>query len=178
MYTGLRCKELKLNNSVFVIRCDWRSAYASYMLFASKLGKETLLDLGSRDRNYAISSYLVELDALMWVCKRTKPFRDEIPLLVLTDGHALLEKWLSRSLYGSDVRIFRRWGWWLANEHEISFEFVPGSENTGTDLLSRPAGKGLMDVPSPISRKVNEFPYEMRFGRNISKCIGVLKRLM
>ena len=44
------------------------------MLFASKDGEERFLEIGSRIQKIAVSSYLGELDALMWVCRRTKGF--------------------------------------------------------------------------------------------------------
>ena len=59
----------------------------------------------------------------------------------------------AQSLYDSDRRVFRRWGWILANEPDIQFEFVPGSEDIGADLLSRPvAGKGVKDIPSVLPK--------------------------
>ena len=57
-------------------------------------------------QNFAISSYLGELDALVWACKRTKAFRGLIPVVVRTDSHALVDKWKSQSLYDSDVHAF------------------------------------------------------------------------
>ena len=42
-------------------------------------------------------------------------------------------------------------GWFLANELDIQFDFVPGSENTGADLLSRRAsGIVVKDAFRPI----------------------------
>ena len=140
----------------FVIESDWSSKYAGYMLFASKNGEDHLIDLGSRSQPIATSSYLGELDALVWACKRTKAFRGNLPLVVRTDNHALIDKWRSKSLYDSDIRVFRRWGWILANEPGIQFEFVPGAENIGADLLSRPiAGKGVKDIPRPSPQVCN-----------------------
>ena len=41
----------------------------------------------------------------------------------------------------------------VANEPDIRFEFVPGSENMGADLLRRPtSGKGVMDTLRPIPK--------------------------
>lgn len=93
----------------FVIESDCRSKHAGYMLFASRDDEEMLLDMGSRRQNMVSSSYLGELDALVWACKRTKSFRGATPVVVRTDNHALVKKWRSRSLYDSGVRIFRRW---------------------------------------------------------------------
>ena len=41
----------------------------------------------------------------------------------------------------------------MANEPFIRFEFVPGSENVGADLLSRPyTGRGVKDSLRPIPK--------------------------
>ena len=134
----------------FQLESDWSSKYAGYMLFACKDGEERLVDMGSRAQPIAMSSYLGELDALVWACKRTKAFHGDIPLVVRTDNQALVDKWRSQSLYDNDIRVFRRWEWLLANEPGMSFKFIPGSENTGADLLSRPnLGKGVKDIPRP-----------------------------
>ena len=138
---------------VFIIESDWSSRHMGYMLFASKDGEERLLDIGNKMQKFSVSSYLGELDALVWACKRTKAFGGLIPVVVRTDSHAHVNKWKSQSLYDSDVRAFRRWGWLIANEADISFEFVPGSENTGANLLSRPkTGKGVKDTPRPTPK--------------------------
>lgn len=97
-----------------------------------------MLDLGSKVQNFASSSYLGELDALIWACKCTKAFRGMIPTVVCTDNHALVEKWRSGTFYDLDIRIFRRWVWLLANEPKLRLEYVPRTENVGADLLSRP----------------------------------------
>ena len=141
---------IEASGFVFIIESDWSSRHEGYMLFASRGGEERLLDLGSRMQKVAVSSYLGELDALVWACKRTKAFRGMLPVVVRTDNHALIEKWRSQSLYDSDIRVFRRWGWLVANEPDIRFEFVPGSENVGADLLSRPyTGRGVKDTLRP-----------------------------
>ena len=94
----------------FQLDSDWSSKYAGYMLFACKDGEDRLVDMGSRAQPIATSSYLGELDALVWACKRTKAFRGNIPLVVRTDNQALVDKWRSQSLHDSDIRVFRRWG--------------------------------------------------------------------
>ena len=101
------------------------------MLFASKDGEERLLDIGSRIQKLTASYYLDELDALKWTCEQTKAFQGMLSLVARTDNHALIKKWRSQSLYGSDIRVLRRWGWLVTNGPDIYFEFVPGSENTG-----------------------------------------------
>ena len=42
--------------------------------FALKGGEEHLLDIGRRIQKFTVSSYLGELDAHVWACKRTKAF--------------------------------------------------------------------------------------------------------
>ena len=106
---------------VFVIESDWSSKHEGYMLFASRDGEERLLDIGSRMQKSAVSSYLGELDALVWACKRTKASRGTMPVVVRTDSHALVEKWRSQSLYNSNIRVFRRWAWLVANEPDVRF---------------------------------------------------------
>lgn len=118
------------------------------MLFASKNAKERLLHLGSRMQKLVSSSYLGELDALVWACKKTKAFWGTIPVVVRTDNQSLMEKWQSRSLYDSDIRTFFRWSWFGANEPGLEIEFMQGSENIEADLLSRPLlSKGQKDFP-------------------------------
>ena len=74
---------------MFVIESDWSSKHEGYMLFASRDGEERLLDIGSRMRTSTISSYLGELYALVWACKRTKELRG-MPMVVRTENHALV----------------------------------------------------------------------------------------
>ena len=107
--------------------------------------------MGSRIQKMASSSYLGELDVLIWACGRTKALRGANPAVVRTDNHALVERWQSPSLYDSDVRIFRQWSWLVAHEPELTIEFMPGSENTGAELLSKLIdGRGQEDSTRPI----------------------------
>ena len=122
----------------FVVETDWSSGCSGYMLFACSEGEEKLVDLGSRSRLLATSSYLGELDAVIWACKRTKAFRGSVPLVIRTDSYSLYSKAKSGNFYDADVRAFRRWEWLLANEPDFNVEFVPGKTNIGADLLSRP----------------------------------------
>ena len=98
--------------------------------------------------------------------QRTKAFRGSVPLVVRTDNHALVAKWLSHNLYDSDVRIFRRCRWLVSNEPELTIEFMPGTENAGADLLSRPiSGLRSEDTSGPTS-EVSKSLFGMRFGRS------------
>ena len=114
--------------------------------------------MGSRRQKIVSLSNLGELDALVWACKRTKAFRGSILVAVRTENHALVEKWWSHSLYDSDVRIFLWWSWLVANEPELTIEFMPGTENAGADLLSRPTSgqreKGT-SRPCPMVNQVS-----------------------
>ena len=85
-----------------------------------------------------MSSYLGELTALKWACKATKVFRGNIRTIIRTDNKGLVEKWEKGKWGDNDVRVFRRWAWFLANEGDSMVEYVPGSENKGADLMSRP----------------------------------------
>ena len=108
--------------------------------------------MGSRRQKIVRSSYLGELDALVCACNRAKAFRGSIPLVVRTDNHDLVAKWWSHNLYDSDIRIFRRWSWLVLNEPELTIKFMPGTENSGADLLSRPTlGLRNEDTSGPTS---------------------------
>ena len=142
----------------FVIEFDWSSKHAGFILFASRNGEEKILDMGSRRQKMVSSSYLGELDALVWACKRTKAFRGAMLVVVRTNSCALVEKWKSHSLYDSDIRIFRRLSSLVANESELTMELTPRSENTGAGLLSRPIEAGSnrdSSGPSPVEHQVS-----------------------
>ena len=126
---------------IFKIESDWSSGYAGYLLYACQGDEVRLVDLGSRAHGLNVSSYLGELDAIVWASKRTKAYRGSAPLIIQTDSHSILSKGKSDQLYQTDVRAFRRWSWLLATEPGFEIRFVPGSENTGSDLLSRPSQK-------------------------------------
>ena len=101
----------------FVLETDWSGDYAGYMLFL-KDGDDNLhlVDIGSKVGLKAASSYLGELDTIIWACKRTKSYRGDIPLVIRTDNHGILDKSRSRDFYESDLRSFRRWSWLVSNE--------------------------------------------------------------
>ena len=122
----------------FRMETDWANGVSGYMLFACRGNEERLVDIGSRVSPKGASSYLGELDSMIWACQRTKAYRGSIPLIIKTDGHSLIDKAKSGNIYDKDIRIVRRWGWLLANEPGFQIQFIPGSENRGADLLSRP----------------------------------------
>ena len=125
--------------SSFELETDWSGGFAGYMLFANLPNEEkALVDIGSRANVQATSSYLGELEAIVWACKKTKAYRGSLPLVIRTDNHGVMDKSRAGVLVDDDVRSFRRWAWLIANEPGFQLEFKPGVENCGADLLSRP----------------------------------------
>ena len=145
----------------FIIESDWSSGHSGYMLFGCRDGEQRLLDIGSRAHGLVTSSYLGELDAIVWACKRTKAYRGSVPLVIRTDSHSLYAKAKSGNFYDPDIRAFRRWAWLIANEPGFRIDFVPGVENAGADFLSRPPPEekpkkesntcGVIQVPEQMS---------------------------
>ena len=128
----------------YILETDWSSDYSGYLLFAQdNQGKMHLMDIGSKVGMKAASSYLGELDTIVWACKRTKAFRGDVPLLIRTDCHGILDKSHAKEFYDGDMRSFRRWSWMISNEPGFVIEFCPGSENCGADLISRPDKKSV-----------------------------------
>ena len=59
----------------YVLECDWSEGHDGFMLFACLSdGTKALVDLGSRVNSFTMSSYLGELDAIVWACKKTKAY--------------------------------------------------------------------------------------------------------
>ena len=132
----------------FRLETDWSKGFAGYMLFAILPdGQECLVDIGSTATTYGGSSYLGELSAIVWACKRTKAYRGSVPLTIQSDNHGIFDKERKRILVDDDFRTFRRWAWLLANEPGFSLIFRPSEENCGADLLSR-KGKKVRAVGS------------------------------
>lgn len=119
------------------------------MSFASKDEEGRLLDIGSRIQKFAVSSSLGELDSLVWVCTLTKTFRGILALVERTDSYALIEEWRSQSLYDSDIRVFHRWGWLMANEPDIQFLRSCWDQKHKGGLVS---GRGVKDTLRPIPK--------------------------
>ena len=110
----------------FVMDTDWSGIFSAYLLFAFSQGQGRLVDMGSHVHNQPTSSHLGELGAIVWACKATKPYRGELPMTIRTDHQTLAERWTTQEIISDDVRIFRRWGWLLANEPNLKMEFLPG----------------------------------------------------
>lgn len=135
----------------FVLNTDWANNHVGYMLFACQGNERRLVDLGSKKWPRVSSSYLGELGAMQWACKRTKPYRGDLPVVIQTDSHSLVNKAQSGTVYDTDVRAYNRWAWMIANEPGFQLEFIAGVENEGADLLSRPI-RNLTEVDFSESR--------------------------
>ncbi|GAB5407617.1 MAG: hypothetical protein Aurels2KO_58480 [Aureliella sp.] len=139
----------------FVLETDWSSGFAGYLLFAQVSGvdgrKEVLVDVGSCVLREKTSSFLGEFRAVVWACKRTKRYRGDVEVTIRTDNLALCEKLKVGGLGATDVREMRLWGWMMANESNFATEFVPGSENVGADLLSRPVRANALRKANSLS---------------------------
>ena len=130
----------------YVLETDWSGEHAGYLLWARGRGREHLVDLGSKAVPETTSSFLGELKAIVWACQATKPLRGDFPLLIRTDNQAVAEQLSTSTPSLKDKRVLRLLGWLLGNENFI-VEFIPGAENQGADLLSRPRkGKGVAEV--------------------------------
>ena len=155
---------VEADHFVFTLETDWANGVSGYMLFAVRGQDEKLVDLGSRVQPKGDSSYLGELDAMKWACQRTKAYRGSLPLIIRTDSHSLYDKYKSGRVYDSDVRVYRRWSWLIANEPGFQIQFIPGAENRGADLLSRPVHVNEVHVASE-SPNSNQ---EMSLGQSVN----------
>ena len=123
----------------FVLETDWSGNYSGYLLFARQNSLEkSLVDQGSKVAIKAASSYLGELDTIVWACKKIKAYRGSLPLLIRLDSHSVVDKSRAYEVYDQDIRSYRRWSWLIENEPGFEIEFFPGFENNGADLLSQP----------------------------------------
>ena len=94
----------------FILDIDWSGDYSGYMLFAKCLDDEKhLVDIGSKVGMKAASSYLGELDTIVWACRKTKAFRGSILLLIRFDNHGVVNKSKAYNVHNNDIRSFRRW---------------------------------------------------------------------
>ena len=135
-----------LQTTQYILETDWSGEHAGYLLWAKGSHHEHLVDLGSKSVPETTSSFLGELKAIVWACQTTKPLRGDLPLLIRTDNQAVAEQLATTTPSLKDKRVMRLLGWLLGNEN-FTVEFVPGAENRGADLLSRPRkGKGVAKV--------------------------------
>lgn len=121
----------------YVLETDWSGSYAGYVLWAQGSERDHLCDIGSKKVVEHTSSFLGELKAVVWACKATKSLRGSAPLVIHTDNQALARQLGSCGKGYEDKRALRLIGWLVGNE-DFEVEFLPGSENLGADLLSRP----------------------------------------
>ena len=126
-----------LRTQKYVLETDWSGEHAGYLLWAKGPEREHLVDLGSKSVPETTSSFLGELKAIVWACQTTKPLRGDFPLHIRTDNQAVAEQLRTNTPSLKDKRVMRLLGWLLGNEDYL-VEFVPGAENQGADLLSRP----------------------------------------
>ena len=91
----------------FILETNWSSDYSGYLLFAKdKSGELHLLDVSSKVGMKAASSYLGELDTIVWACKRTKAYRGAVLILIRIGNHGILDKSKSSEFYDGDIRSF------------------------------------------------------------------------
>lgn len=114
---------------VVQLESDWSLGYSGYMLFVKKIGEEHLVDLGSRAHKHVTSSYLGELESIVWAWKRTKALQGSVPLTIRTDSHNVIDKIKSGKIYDLNIRAFKRWRWLVQS-------WPPGSVNSRRGLPS------------------------------------------
>ena len=94
--------------SSFELETDWSGGFVGYMLFANLPNEEkALVDIGSRANVQATSSYLGDLETIVWACKKIKAYRRSLPLVIRTDNHGVMDKSRAGVLVDDDVRSFK-----------------------------------------------------------------------
>ena len=118
---------------------DWTDFHVGYQLYGVKEGDKSLrlLDIGSHTLPETTSSYLGELKGIVLAMKKTRSIRGHVSTRVLSDNRAVMEKLAAGTLIEEDVRVCRCLEYLLHNEPNATYEFIPGTENRGADLLSR-----------------------------------------
>jgi len=125
--------------SRFILFTDWTNFHVGYMLFGvtAESGEKKLLDLGSHGMKETTSSFLGELSGIVTALKKTKRLRGHVQTLVYSDNCGVVDKLKKGVAVSDDVRVCRRVEYILHNEANAEFRFLPGTENTGADALSR-----------------------------------------
>jgi len=125
--------------SRFLLFTDWTDFHVGYMLFGVTAGSgaKKLLDLGSHVMAETTSSYLGELEGIITALKRTRRLRGHVQTTVFSDNRGVVEKLRKGAAVSDDVRVCRRLEYILHNEANAEFRYIPGTENTGADALSR-----------------------------------------
>jgi len=135
-------RALSLSNdafSRFLLFTDWTDFHTGYMLFgvSATTGAKKLLDIGSHTLPVTTSSYLGELNGIIIALKKTRRLRGNSSTEVYSDNCGVIEKLRRGAAISDDVRVCRRLEYILHNEPNTQFRFLPGTENTGADALSR-----------------------------------------
>ncbi len=136
----LRC----VDSPVFHLEVDWSGAGAGYLLYAGHRSERRLLATNCRTlRGFPVSSFLGELDAIVWCLQDTMALTAGCPVHVHTDSLSALQKLSACDVWyksRSDLRIGRRLGWLWANfppKSRLFLHFLPSSDNYLADCLSR-----------------------------------------
>jgi len=125
--------------SRFLLFTDWTDFHVGYMLFgvAADSGAKKLLDIGSHVMKETTSSFLGELSGIVTALKKTKRLRGHVQTTVYSDNSGVVDKLKKGVAISDDVRVSRRLEYIFHNEENAQFRFLPGTENTGADALSR-----------------------------------------
>lgn len=136
------CREsAELDQSSYVLYTDWSGEGVGYALY---LGNR-LVWLGSRKNSLwkrKVSSFLGEVDAIVWALKESLWLVRGCTVIVRTDSDSG-QKRLNDSaswVKEKDGRILRLLGWLVGNftvGTQLTFEFIPGKDNVVADHLSR-----------------------------------------
>lgn len=131
----------KIDQSSYVLCTDWSGEGVGYALY---LG-DRLVWLGSRRNSFwkrKVSSFLGEVDAIVWALKESLWLVRGCSVLIRTDSDSG-QKRLNDSaswVKEKDGRVLRLLGWLVSNfaiGTQLTFEFIPGKDNVIADQLSR-----------------------------------------
>lgn len=126
--------------SKYLLYTDWADYHMGYMLFGydGAAQNHCLLDIGSHVMPKASSSFLGELKGIVAALERTRSIRGTtVPTTVFSDNQAVVNKLRTGTMVETDARVCRCWEYLLHNEPLVTYEYLPGSDNSGADLLSR-----------------------------------------
>ena len=136
----LRC----VSSPVFHIEVDWSGSGVGYLLYAGHRSDRRLIATNSHAiRGFPVSSFLGELDAIVWCLQDTLALTTGCPVHLYSDSLSALQKLRTHDVWyksRSDLRIGRRLGWLWENfplDSRLFLHFLPGSDNFLADCLSR-----------------------------------------
>lgn len=161
-------------SSAYHLYTDWSQTGGGfgYVLFASSAPAVPLW-LGSRRSTQwkcQTSSFLGELDAIVWAVKQTTFITQGQKLIVFTDSQSSWKKLQNSEswIHEDDGRVLRLLGFLLGNfvlGDDLEFRFIPRDENKFADLLSKwPRDQG--DVKNGTKRRKR---IQIRALRSISR---------